>query len=381
MHSLDTHYMNLALQLAKKGLGRTSPNPAVGAIVVNNGTIVGEGWHQKAGSPHAEIHALSAAGDLATGSTLYVTLEPCCHHGRTGPCTEAIIQSKVHRVVFAMTDPNPCVAGCGAKVLRQAGIDVSEGLLACEAAKLNEAFIKLISTGMPFAAMKMAMTLDGKIATSNGHSQWITGDAARRHVHELRDQFDAVLVGAGTVLADNPQLTVRHIAGRNPIRVIVDSHARTPLHSHLITDHAAHTIMAVSQAIPDNRLTAYKNAGVEIVLLPSDETGLNLRTLFKHLAQKGIASVLLEGGPTINASLLKSNLVDSVYWFISSKFIGGRTAPGPIGDTGITSLEQAIELEDRNIKLIGEDLMITGYIKAREGRDVYRNCGRIGHCT
>ena len=339
--------------------------------------LLGRAGTKKAGTPHAEIHALFAAGDLAAGSTLYVTLEPCCHHGRTGPCTEAIIQAKVRRVVFAMTDPNPCVAGCGAKILRQAGIEVTEGLLASEAAQLNKAFIKHISTGMPFTAMKMAMTLDGKIATCTGHSQWITGEAARRHVHELRNQFDAVLVGVGTVLADNPQLTVRNIDGRNPTRVIVDSQAQTPLQSHLVTDHAAHTIMAVSEAVLDDHLAAYRNAGIETVKLPTDETGLDLKVLFRYLAQKGLASILLEGGPTINASLFKANLVDSVYWFIAPKLVGGAAAPGPIGGAGAEKLEQAIELEDMRTQLIGDDLMVTGFVKAREGRDVYRNCGRI----
>jgi diaminohydroxyphosphoribosylaminopyrimidine deaminase/5-amino-6-(5-phosphoribosylamino)uracil reductase len=373
----DAYYMNLALNLARKAHGRTSPNPMVGALVVRDGTIVGQGWHQKAGTAHAEIHAIHDAGASTAGATLYVTLEPCCHHGRTGPCTEAIIQAQIHRVVFAMTDPNPCVAGCGAGLLRQAGIEVTEGVLACEAAKLNEAFIKYIATGLPFIAVKMAMTLDGKTATASGHSQWITGEAARQHVHELRDQFDAVLVGVGTVLADNPQLTVRHISGRNPVRVVVDSQARTPLHSLLITDRAAHTIIAVSENAPSDRLEAYTNAGIEIVQLPLGKSGLDLRTLFYYLAQKGLASVLVEGGATINASIIQENLADRVFWFIAPKFVGGVRAPGPVGGTGAARLEDAAELEDIELELVGNDVLITGYFTAREGRNVYRNCGRI----
>jgi diaminohydroxyphosphoribosylaminopyrimidine deaminase/5-amino-6-(5-phosphoribosylamino)uracil reductase len=373
----DEYYMELALKLARNGHGRTSPNPMVGALVVRDGNIVGQGWHQKAGTPHAEVHALRDAGASSVGATLYVTLEPCCHHGRTGPCTEVIIQAQISRVVFAMTDPNPCVAGCGAGLLRQAGIEVTEGVLACEAAKLNEAFIKYTSTGLPFTAVKMAMTLDGKTATASGHSQWITGEAARRRVHELRDHFDAVVVGVGTVLADNPQLTVRHIVGRNPIRVVVDSNARTPLQSLLITDKAAHTIMAVSQEVSRNRLAPFIDSGIEIVQLPTSQTGLDLRALFRYLAQKGLVSVLVEGGATINASIIKENLVDSVFWFISPKFVGGVRAPGPIGGTGVADLEDAAKLEDVGLELVGDDLLVTGHFTTREGRDVYRNCGRI----
>ncbi|KYZ77612.1 bifunctional diaminohydroxyphosphoribosylaminopyrimidine deaminase/5-amino-6-(5-phosphoribosylamino)uracil reductase [Anaerosporomusa subterranea] len=373
----DEYYMDLALKLARNGYGRTSPNPMVGALVVRDGNIVGQGWHQKAGTAHAEIHAMRDAGALTAGATLYVTLEPCCHHGRTGPCTDAIIHSRIRRVVFAMTDPNPCVAGCGAGMLRQAGIEVTEGVLACEAAKLNEAFIKYIATGLPFTAIKMAMTLDGKTVTASGHSQWITGEASRHRVHKLRDQFDAVLVGVGTVLADNPQLTVRHIQGRNPVRVVVDSHARTPLDSLLITDKAAHTIIAVSQNAPSDRLKAYADADIEVVQLPTGPSGIDLRALFRYLAQKGLASVLVEGGATINASIIQENLVDSVFWFIAPKLVGGVRAPGPIGGTGVARLEDAAELEDIELELVGNDLLITGYLTTREGRNVYRDCGRI----
>lgn len=373
----DKYYMKLALQLARKGHGRTSPNPMVGAVVVQDGKIVGEGWHQKSGTAHAEIHAMKNAGMSTIGATLYVTLEPCCHQGRTGPCTEAIIQSKIRRVVFAMTDPNPCVAGCGAARLRDAGIVVTEGVLACEAAKLNEAFIKSIATGLPFIAMKMAMTLDGKVATESGHSQWITGQAARRCVHELRNQFDAVLVGIGTVISDNPQLTVRHIEGRNPVRVVVDSYARTPLDSLLITDQSAQTIIAVSQNSPSNRIAALTAAGVEVVQLPTGKTGIDLRALFHHLVQKGLASVLIEGGATLNASIIQANLADKLYWFIAPKLVGGVQAPGPVGGSGVKRLEDAAELEDIQLESIGNDVVITGYFKTREGRDVYRDCGRI----
>ena len=373
----DEHYMRLALELARKGMGRTSPNPMVGAIVVKDGCIVGQGWHQKAGTPHAEIHALQAAGALTKGATLYITLEPCCHQGRTGPCTDAIIAANISRVVFAMTDPNPCVAGCGGRLLRQAGIETLEGILACDAAKLNEAFITHIATGLPFTTIKMAMTLDGKIATAGGQSQWITGETARRQVHKLRNQYDAVLVGIGTVLADDPQLTVRHVSGRNPIRVVVDSQARTPLQAHLVADKAAHTIIAVGQDVPNDRLTDFVAAGIEIIQIPAHSDGLDLRYLFRYLARRGLSSILVEGGATLNASILQENLADSVIWFIAPKLVGGTSAPGPIGGMGVATLEQAAELEDITAELVGKDVMLTGYFVTREGRNVYRDCGRI----
>lgn len=373
----DTHYMQLALALARKAQGRTSPNPLVGAVIVRDGRIVGQGWHQKAGTEHAEIHAIRDAGALTAGATLYVTLEPCCHQGRTGPCTEAIIAAQLGRVVFAMTDPNPCVAGCGAGILRQAGIEVTDGVLAGEAAKLNAAFIKYITAGMPFTAIKMAMTLDGKTATASGHSQWITGEAARRRVHMLRDQFDAVLVGIGTVLADDPQLTVRHIKGRNPVRIVVDSQGKTPLQARLLTDKAAPTIIAASETADDARLRAYTAAGAEVMQLPHTQTGLDLRVLLRNLAQKGLMSVLVEGGATINASIINENLADKVFWFIAPKLIGGVQAPGPVGGSGVNHLQDAAELEDIQLETVGGDILISGYFKNREGRNVYRDCGRI----
>lgn len=375
----DKHYMQMALELACKGLGRTSPNPMVGAVVVLNGDVVGQGWHQQAGTKHAEIHALIAAGEFARGATLYVTLEPCCHYGRTGPCTKAIIKAGISRVVFAMFDPNPVVAGCGAKQLQAAGIMVTSGVLADEAARINEAFIKVITTKMPFVALKMAMTLDGKIATVSGHSQWITSGDAQYRVHQWRDQFDAVMVGIGTVLADNPQLTVRHLTGRNPVRVIVDSMARTPLTAAVLTDKKAPTIVAVSCQAPVERIMTLKSLGAEVICLPSTEDfGLDLDMLFKLLAEKGLIRILVEGGPTLNASIINRNLADQALWFIAPKIIGGAEAPGPVGGSGISLLDDAQMLEDITAEQVGVDLLIKGYFTKREGRDVYRNCGRIG---
>lgn len=375
---MDEYYMRQALLLAQNSIGRTSPNPMVGAVIVKDGEVVGCGWHKRAGTPHAEIHALNQAGELAKGATMYVTLEPCCHHGRTGPCSDAIILAGLSRVVVAMTDPNPCVAGCGIARMRQAGITVDEGLLANEAARLNEVFIKWISTKMPFGVLKAAVTLDGKIATSAGNSKWITGSQARKRGHKLRNMYDAILVGIGTVLADNPQLTTRlPNGGKNPIRIIVDSMARTPITSNVVTDRQARTIIAVAPDAPTDQVNALKSCGVEILTIPRDEYGLNMRELFKTLGSQNITSVLIEGGASINASVLNAKLIDKVHWFIAPKIIGGTCAPGAVGGQGIADLADAQFIEDIKTEFVGEDILISAYLRNREGRDVYWSCGRI----
>lgn len=376
---MDEQYMEQALALAAKASGRTSPNPVVGAVIVRDGQVVGQGWHRQAGTPHAEIHALQQAGELARGATIYVTLEPCSHHGRTGPCTEALVKAGISKVVAAITDPNPLVAGQGLDKLRSAGIDVEEGVLSSQAAKLNEIFIKWISCRMPFGALKTAMTLDGKIATHTGHSKWITGPPARQRVHMLRDRFDAILVGIGTVLADDPQLTTRlPEGGRNPVRIIVDSMARTPLNAKVVNDGQAPTIIAVTADAPQDKIAALQEKGVEVLTIANSPEGIDLRRLFKALGEKGITSILIEGGAKINAAALAANLVDKVYWFIAPKIIGGSTAPGPVGGLGVTMLDDASLLEDISTEIVGDDILISAYVRQREGRDVYRTCGRIG---
>ena len=376
----DIANMRRALNLARQAAGRTSPNPMVGAIVVKDGKVVGEGCHLCAGTPHAEVHALAAAGEAARGATVYVTLEPCCHHGRTGPCADALINAGVKKVVAAMTDPNPKVAGGGLARLRAAGIEVVEGVLAAEAALLNEAFIKWVSTEMPFGLMKTAMTLDGKIATRTGQSRWITGEAARAMVHRLRDQCDAILVGVGTVMADDPELTARLPSGdgKNPLRVIVDSAARTPLTARVVADGKAPTLFAVAEEAPADRLQALRAAGCEVLPLPRGRTGVDLRLLWQALGQRNITSVLLEGGATINAAALAAGVVDKIHAFIAPKVIGGVNAPGPVGGEGPPDLAGAVLLEELACAQVGEDILITAYVATREGRDVYRTCGRIG---
>lgn len=362
---MNEKYMNLALQLAMRANGRTSPNPLVGAVLVRDGEIVGEGWHMMAGTPHAEIHALQAAGELAFGATMYVTLEPCSHHGRTGPCADAIIEAGVKKVVVAMEDPNPLVAGNGIAKLRQAGIEVVEGVLTQRAMRMNEVFIKWITTRMPFVVLKTAMTLDGKIATYSGHSQWITGEDARQHGHVLRDQYDAILAGIGTVLADNPALTTRlpHKEGRNPVRIIVDSLARTPLDAQVVNDGLARTIIAVTEASDPKKCKDLIAKGIEILVVPTGNGGIDLQHLFRELGAREITSILVEGGASVNASVLQAGLADKVCWFIAPKIVGGHAAPGPVGGEGVAFLQDAWKVSKMTAEFVGQDLMISGYLR------------------
>lgn len=355
--------MREALCAAQHAIGRTSPNPLVGAIVVREGRIVSVGWHRAAGTPHAEVHALNMAGELARGATLYVTLEPCSHYGRTPPCVDKIIESGIARVVAAMSDPNPKVAGRGFDRLRQAGIAVEVGVLEDEARRLNEVFLKWITTGLPFVMLKTAMSLDGKIATSAGQSKWITSDAARQRVHEWRDEYDAIMVGIGTVLADNPALTARlDRPTRNPIRIIVDSRARTPLDSNVVSDRQAKTIIAVTERAPKENIDRLRAEGIEIISTGEGDH-VDLRRLLKELAAQEITSVMLEGGGTLNFSMLRAGLVDRINAFIAPKVIGGRTALTAVEGEGFTQLDQAVELINVETEMLGGDVLISGYIR------------------
>lgn len=376
----DCGYMREALELARQGAGRTTPNPMVGAVIVNNNQVVGRGWHQQAGTPHAEIHALNEAGTAARDATIYVTLEPCCHFGRTGPCTEALIQAGIRRVVVAMTDPNPLVAGCGVKRLRECGIAVETGVLSAEAANLNAAFIKWITCQLPFVTLKNGMSLDGKIATRTGHSRWITGEESRMEVHRMRDAADVLLTGIGTVLADDPELTTRlPSGGKSPVRAVLDATARTPLTAKIVTDGKAPTIIAVAENAPLERREALARLGAEIVVLPKGtDDRLNIGRFLRLLGQRSWSHVLVEAGGTLNSSLLFNQLVDRVVMFIAPKIIGGTGAPGPYGGLGCDLLNEAIELEDIKIRSLGEDFMLDGFVRRREARDVYRACGGIG---
>lgn len=361
--NLDEQMMRRAIELAKNAAGRTSPNPLVGAVVVREGRVVAEGWHRKAGTPHAEVHALNMAGELAKGATVYVSLEPCAHYGRTGPCAKALVEAGVSRVVIAMTDPNPKVAGKGIEILKNAGVEVVTGVLEKEAKELNEVFLKWITTGRPFVALKTAMSLDGKIATASGESQWITNEKSRYEGHRLRDIYDGILVGINTVLQDNPSLTtrLREYQGKNPVRIVLDSQARLPLDSKLATDGAARTIVAVSAKAPADRVEALKKAGLEIL---TAGTGMvDAAELMHQLGAMGITSILVEGGGRVNFSLLEAGFVDRVYAFVAPKLIGGSKALTPVEGAGFDKLSQAVELVDIKTRLLGDDVMITGRVQ------------------
>ena len=360
----DEQMMARAISLARNGLGRTSPNPLVGAVIVRDGRIVAEGWHRKAGTPHAEIHALNMAGELARGATVYVSLEPCAHYGRTGPCARALVEAGVSRVVVAMTDPNPKVAGKGIAILQEAGIEVTTGVLEQEARQLNEVFLKWMTTGLPFVALKTAMTLDGKIATAAGQSQWITNEASRYETHRLRDIYDGILVGINTALADNPSLTTRlkEYQGRNPVRIVVDSRARLPLTAKLVTDGAPRTIVAVTEQAPAERVEALRSAGVEIIVAGSSNH-VDMQSLMEQLGAMKISSVLVEGGGSVNFSLLQAGLVDRVYAFIAPKLVGGRDALTPVEGEGFQELDRAVELENIQLRQLGSDVLLTGIVK------------------
>jgi diaminohydroxyphosphoribosylaminopyrimidine deaminase/5-amino-6-(5-phosphoribosylamino)uracil reductase len=365
MNDLDEKYMRIALRLAGKARGRTSPNPMVGAVVVRGGKIVGRGYHRKAGEAHAEAIALNKAGRLSRGSTLYVTLEPCSHTDkRTPPCTPLVILNKVRRAVVAMIDPNPSVSGRGIRALKSAGIEVTIGVLGTDAKKMNEAFIKHITTGMPFVTLKIAQTLDGKIATSSGESKWITGQKAREEAHRLRNIHDAILVGIGTVLADDPSLTARIPGGRDPVRVIVDSSLRIPVHAKVLTqESSAKNIIAVLPGASKSKIKELQEAGAEVLTVRGLRGRVDLRDLMKKLGKRGIMSVLIEGGAEINASALKAGLVDKVVLFLAPLLMSGTDSLCSIGGSSPVKLSQALTVREVTARFIGKDLMIEGYLK------------------
>ncbi|MZP43568.1 bifunctional diaminohydroxyphosphoribosylaminopyrimidine deaminase/5-amino-6-(5-phosphoribosylamino)uracil reductase RibD [Heliobacterium gestii] len=376
----DQAFMGRALELAALALGRTSPNPVVGSVITQGGRIVGEGYHQKAGTPHAEVHALRQAGEAARGGTLYVTLEPCNHHGRTPPCTEAIIAAGVTRVVAAVPDPNPQVAGTGFARLREAGIEVEVGVMADAATAINQSFFTWVTRKRPWVLLKWAMTADGKIAAASGDSRWVSGAAARGKVHEWRQRLDAILVGIGTVLADDPQLTVRlseradsndgpvEAAGkaslrRNPLRVIVDSAARTPVTAKVLSPEAK-TIIAVTEAAPGERVSALEQAGASVLSCPADVAGrVDLTYLLNRLACDGVTSLLVEGGACVHGAFLDANLADQVAVFLAPKIVGGEGAPSPVGGTGAALMAGARPLQKCAMTPVGDDWLLEGVLQ------------------
>ncbi len=353
--------MQQAIALAEKGQGRTSPNPLVGAVLVRRGKVVGAGFHKKAGGPHAEIAALRQAGGKAKGADLYVNLEPCCHTGKTPPCTRALLDAGIRHAYIGMRDPNPLVCGKGIRALKKAGIGVTTGILKKQCEALNAVFVKFIQTGEPYVILKSALSLDGKIATHTGESKWITGAKARRHVHRMRERADAILVGAGTVLKDNPSLTVRlgQKHPRHPVRVVVDRRHRIPLNANVFQNAAAETVILACGMKPDAaRMKALHAQGVEVLSVKENRFGVDLKDLMRKLGERQITSVLFEAGGAINASALEAGIVDKVVFFIAPAIIGGNRAPGPVGGAGIDKIENTLRLKNMTVTQVGEDWMI-----------------------
>ena len=360
-------FMECALSLAGLALGYTSPNPAVGAVVVRDGVVVGLGHTQPPGSVHAEIMAIRQAGPRAKGATMYVTLEPCCHHGRTPPCTQAIIDAGISEIHISLIDPNPLVSGKGAKMLKEAGIKTFVGQCEEGTREINEGYIKFITTGMPFVIAKFAMSLDGKIATQDGDSKWISGEESRKFVHYLRHIVDAIMVGANTVVADDPQLSGRGCRGKGgktklqPLRVIVDGKGRTPL-SARIFEEPGKTLVAVAKPFNAKTAEGFRKSGAEVVELPAKEGVMDLKELLNILGEREVTSVLVEGGSGLFGSLFDRGLVDKVLAFISPIIIGGDGAKSAVGGNGVNKVAEALRLNRVKIIEFGDDILVSGYV-------------------
>lgn len=365
----DMDYMKLALNLAKKGMGFVNPNPMVGAVIVKDDRIIGKGWHKKCGELHAERNAFANCTEDCAGATIYVTLEPCCHYGRTPPCTEAIIENRIARVVIGSSDPNPLVAGKGAQVLRDHKIEVIEGVLNDECDELNEIFMHFITTKLPFVTMKYAMTMDGKIACYTGASQWITGEEARNNVQCDRLRHSAIMVGVGTVIADNPMLTCRLENGRNPVRIVCDTKLRTPLDSNIV-ETACNIPTIIATCSKDlSKIHEYESYGCRIITTDEIEGHVNLRELMRILGEQKIDSILLEGGSQLNWSALNSGIINKIQTYIAPKIFGGIQAKSPVSGLGVPSPNNAFKLTNTKIRQIGDDFLIESKVIA----NVHRN--------
>jgi diaminohydroxyphosphoribosylaminopyrimidine deaminase/5-amino-6-(5-phosphoribosylamino)uracil reductase len=355
--------MSRAMALARKGIGKTSPNPSVGCVIVRNGEIVGTGWHRKAGTPHAEVHALREAGALAQGADVFVTLEPCSHFGKTPPCADALIAAGVGRVYAGMVDPNPEVAGKGIEKLRAAGIPTFPGLMEPECRRIIGPFEKHITTGLPFVTVKSAMTLDGKTATASGDSQWITGEQARRHVHKLRAGHDALMVGVETVLADDPQLNCRlSRGGKDPLRVILDSSLRTPSDAQVFRVESSATTLIATVARDEERLSAFRTLGTEVLICKEENGRVDLADLLAHLGKRGVQSVLVESGGELAGALLRQGLIDRLILFYGAKLVGGE-GRSPFAGVGVDKMSGAIRLQEIEVRRFGDDLMVSGFLR------------------
>lgn len=368
----DRFYMQLALETAPKGAGTASPNPMVGAVVVKDGRVVGRGYHKRAGAPHAEIEALREAGELARGADLYVTLEPCNHTGKTPPCTEAILAAGIRRVISAMPDPNPNVTGGGHRYLAERGLEVVTGVCEKEARHLNEAFITYAGTGKPLVVLKVAATLDGRIATRTGDSKWVSGEASRQFVHRLRHRMDAILVGVGTVRADDPSLTTRlnDETGVDPLRIIVDTHLSIPSSARVLhLPSPARTLIVTGHDVPEDRRDRIEGAGADILEADTDDRGIDLKRLVARLGSLGITSLLIEGGSRVAASAVAAGIVDKLYLFLAPKLLGGdKGIPIFGGQDGPESMQDSLPVSNIRIRRFGEDVLVEGDLR-KDGRN------------
>ncbi len=364
----DRQWMERALALAERGRGFVEPNPLVGAVVVRDGRPAGAGWHQRYGEAHAEVHALAAAGEAARGATLYVTLEPCCHHGKTPPCTDAVLRAGVRRVVAAMADPFPQVAGRGAALLRAGGVEVELGLAEAEARRLNAPYLKLLATGRPYVHAKWAMTLDGKIATRTGDSRWISNEASRRRVHGLRGRMDAIVVGIGTVLADDPRLTARPPGPRTAARVVLDSHGRLPVNSMLATTARETPVLVVTAAgLPGERADALRTLGCEWLGLPAPRGRPEVTALLDELGRRRMTNILVEGGSEVLGSFLDAGAIDEVHVFVAPWLVGGSAARSPVGGLGVEKMAAAWALSEWRVEEVEGDVLLHGRMRGEPG--------------
>jgi diaminohydroxyphosphoribosylaminopyrimidine deaminase/5-amino-6-(5-phosphoribosylamino)uracil reductase len=354
--------MRRALELAERGRGYVEPNPLVGAVVMREGKCVGEGWHERFGQAHAEVNALAAAGEQARGATLYVTLEPCCHHGKTPPCTDAILRAGINRVVAAMADPFPLVSGKGAEQLRAAGVTVEIGLGEAEARRLNAPYLHLLGTGRPYVTAKWAMTLDGKIATATGDSKWISSKASRHLVHELRGRMDGIVVGIGTALADDPLLTARPPGPRTPLRIVLDSQARLPPGSQLArTARDVPTLVVIGDCAPGDATSELRKLGCEVLALPTEQGRPRLDALLDELGRRRLTNLLIEGGSGVLGSFHDLKAIQEVYVFIAPRLVGGVAARSPIGGTGSPTLADSLRLAEWHVESIEDDVLVHGW--------------------
>jgi diaminohydroxyphosphoribosylaminopyrimidine deaminase/5-amino-6-(5-phosphoribosylamino)uracil reductase len=364
----DEIFMQRALDLAAKAVGRTSPNPAVGAVIVRGGRVIGEGFHHRAGLPHAEIEALREVKGSAKGATLYVNLEPCSHHGRTPPCAEAVLEAEFKRVVIGMVDPNPLVRGRGIRRLRRAGVEVRTGVLRERCERLNEDFATFVQTGRPMVTLKLAASLDGRIATANGDSKWISGELSRRLVHEMRNRVDAILVGAGTVRADDPQLTCRLRGGRDPLRVILDGRLSISPTARVCTQiSSAKTLVVTTES---NRLNRKRDElekkGVEVLGLPGEGGRVRFLPLLQELGRRGLKHLMIEGGGQVAAAALKESVVDKVLFFYGPKLLGGEGLP-MVGPLGVDRVAAGLKLHTIELHQLRDDVLVSGYIRKERG--------------